>query len=136
MLNTNPWIYDIVASIQVPEHDPHAQQVDKDAMQAIIKDEGKTIVPPAKVKASVGPELERWKLAAEAEMTTLSIRVLSITLLLKRSDSTGNHCPHCASGQNRSRRIITSVGLVCAVTLSKWIPPSRAGPPELSHHLC
>ena len=70
MLNTNPWIYDVVASIQVPEHDPHAQQVDKDVMQNIIKDEGKTIVPPAKVKASVGPELERWKLAAEAELKT------------------------------------------------------------------
>jgi len=45
--------------------------VDKDAMQQVVKEEGKTIniVPPAQVRTSIGPELERWKLAAEGELS-------------------------------------------------------------------
>ena len=77
MYRSNPWLADVVASITLParvassssNEDPHAESVDINAMQQIVKDEGKTIVPPAKVKASTGPELERWKLAAEAELT-------------------------------------------------------------------
>lgn len=38
-------------------------------MQQIVKEEGKVIVPAAQVRTSVGPELQRWKLAAEAELT-------------------------------------------------------------------
>jgi hypothetical protein len=38
-------------------------------MQQIIKEEGKVIVPASKVRNSVGPELEKWKLAAESELT-------------------------------------------------------------------
>ena len=57
----------IVASMMVPPE--HAEQIDKDAMQQVIKEEGKIIVPPAQVRASVGPELERWKLASESELT-------------------------------------------------------------------
>jgi hypothetical protein len=38
-------------------------------MQQIIKEEGKLIVPATEVRNSVGPVLERWKLAAEGELT-------------------------------------------------------------------
>ena len=67
MLRFNPSLEAIVAAVAVPEQ--HAEQVDKDAMQQIVKEEGKVIVPAAQVRTSVGPELQRWKLAAEAELT-------------------------------------------------------------------
>ena len=50
-------------------HDsPHADLIDLNAMQQIIKEEGKVIVPASKVKNSVGQELEKWKLAAESDL--------------------------------------------------------------------
>ena len=75
MLDTSPFLYDIVASLVDPALAPrcalsHAKLVDKDAMQQAIKEEGKSIILPATVKNSVGPELERWKLAAEQELKT------------------------------------------------------------------
>lgn len=57
----------IIASKSVaPEH---AEMIDKEATHQVIKEEGKTIVPLAQVRNSVGAELERWKLAAESELT-------------------------------------------------------------------
>ncbi len=47
----------------------HAEMSDIHAMQQVARDEGKKIIPPAQVKSSVGQTLERWKLAAEAELT-------------------------------------------------------------------
>ena len=69
LLNQNHHLRAIVASISLPPGEQHAEMVDKDAMQQVVRDEGKIIVPPAKVKSSVGPERERWKLAAEGELT-------------------------------------------------------------------
>ena len=75
MLDTSPFLYDIVASLVDPALAPrcalsHAKLVDRDAMQQAIKEEGKSIILPATVTNSVGPELERWKLAAEQELKT------------------------------------------------------------------
>jgi hypothetical protein len=53
----------------VQDSSPHADLIDLNAMQQIIKEEGKIIVPASKVRSSVGQELERWKLAAENEHT-------------------------------------------------------------------
>jgi hypothetical protein len=38
-------------------------------MQQIVKEEGKVIVPAPQVRSSARPQLERWKLAAESELT-------------------------------------------------------------------
>ena len=35
----------------------------------MIKEEGKRIIPSKTVREAVGPELERWKLAAESELS-------------------------------------------------------------------
>ena len=47
----------------------HVDIVNKEALQQIIKEEGKKIIPPAQVRTSVGQEQMKWKLAAEAELT-------------------------------------------------------------------
>ena len=67
LLKFNPTLDAIVAAAVVPEQ--HADQVDKDALQQVVKEQGKVIVPTAQVRNSVGPDLERWKLAAEGELT-------------------------------------------------------------------
>ena len=43
--------------------------MDREAMQQAIKEEGKIIVLPTEVRHSVDPELERWELAAESELS-------------------------------------------------------------------
>ena len=48
----------------------HVDLINREALQQLTKDElGKRIVKAQEVKASTGAELERWKLAAEAELT-------------------------------------------------------------------
>jgi hypothetical protein len=67
IIKYNPHFEAIVASVIAPEQ--HAELVDKEAMQQVVKEEGKVIVPASQVRTSVGPQLERWKLAAESELT-------------------------------------------------------------------
>ena len=135
MLEQNPRLRAVVAAVTVPME--HAEQHDKDAMQQVSQEEGKIIVPPAKVRASVGPELERWKLASEGELTNNFLKQeLSMNPLRKRSNSMEELFPCCVSGLSRSRRTITSVELVCAVILLKLIRLSRVGPPKPNHRLC
>ena len=68
ILRLNPQLDSLAAKV-VGDDNPHAELIDKEAMQQVIKEEGKVIVPAAQVRNSVGPILERWKLAAEGELT-------------------------------------------------------------------
>ena len=63
----NPTLDAIVAAAFVPEQ--HADQVDNDALQQVVTEQGKVIVPTAHVRNSVGPYLETLKFAAEGEHT-------------------------------------------------------------------
>ena len=48
----------------------HVDLFNREAMQQLIKEEsGKRIVKAQEVRNSTGPELERWKTAAEAELS-------------------------------------------------------------------
>ena len=68
LLKSTTGDYFVAAAATSATHE-HAEIVDKEAMQQVVKDEGKVIVPTAQVRNSVGPELEKWKLAAESELT-------------------------------------------------------------------
>ena len=89
----------IVAAAAKSEAYEHAELIDKEAMQQVVKDEGKVIVPTAQVRNSVGPELGRCKLAAEGELTK---NFLDMGVFRESSPEEpkqhGNHFPCCASG--------------------------------------
>ena len=50
LLRFNPQLEAIVASVAVAEQ--HAELVDKEAMQHVVKEEGKVIVPASQVRTS------------------------------------------------------------------------------------
>ena len=65
------WL-DYVAAATVEElvESVHVDALNREAMQQLIREEGvKRIVKPQEVRNSTGPTLERWKAAAEAELT-------------------------------------------------------------------
>ena len=65
-----PMPVDYVAAVMEAEETGHVDLINREAMQQLTKEDGgKKIVKPQEVKAATGPALERWKLAAEAELT-------------------------------------------------------------------
>ena len=66
----NWWDYVAAAAVEEMVEGGHVDLLNREAMQQLIIEEGgKRIVKPQEVRNSTGPTLERWKAAAEAELT-------------------------------------------------------------------
>ena len=61
------------------EHDAEAGVLDGEAEGELLLEPGARVVPEAEIRTATGPELEKWKLAAEKEVQESFYRMNAVT---------------------------------------------------------